>query len=165
MFTAILSTTILPVDGNYSVKTVAGADREEVLNNLAGVAHYIGHPDTKAIAEGLGATPAPTKLFKGLAVGEQAVCLPIKQGLSSRATEGFTIHQAIEEINTLDVRVITRLADASLAENAINHLRSELKRFGGFAYADAGDGGYLVEAAAAALNIADGKPVTDSVRL
>jgi len=111
MFAAILSTTILPVDGNYNVKTVTGVAREEVLNGLNGVAHYIGHPDTKAITEGLGAVPAPTKLFKGLAIGEQAVCLPIKQGLSSRAAEGFTVHQAIEEINTLDVRVITRLAD------------------------------------------------------
>ncbi len=106
---AILSTTVLPVDGTYRVVTLKGDDREQLLNSLSRVPHYVGHPDTKAIVEALGATPAPTKLFTGLQVGEQAVCFPIKQGLSSRATEGFTAHQAIAEICTLDVRVITRL--------------------------------------------------------
>lgn len=106
---AILSTTVLPIDGTYKVNTLKGDDREQLLNSLAGIPHYVGHPDTKAIVEALGATPAPTKLFTGLQVGEQAVCFPIKQGLSSRATEGFTVHQAIVEVGTLDVRVITRL--------------------------------------------------------
>jgi hypothetical protein len=106
---AILSTTVLPIDGTYKVYTLAGEAREHLLNSLSGVPHYVGHPDTKAIVEALGATQAPTKLFTGLEVGEQAVCFPIKQGLSTRATEGFTVHQAIEEVGTLDVRVITRL--------------------------------------------------------
>jgi hypothetical protein len=107
---AILSTTILPVDGTYRVVTMQGEYRELTLNSLSGVPHYIGHPDTKAIVEALGATQAPTKLFTGLEIGEQAVCFPIKQGLSDRAKEGLTNpNQAIEEIGTLDVRVITRL--------------------------------------------------------
>lgn len=106
---AILSTTVLPLDGTYNVRTVQGAERDGILNDqIAGVPHYIGHPDTKAIVEALGAVPAPTKLFAGLEIGEQCVCFPIKQGLSTRATEGFTVHQAIEEISKLDVRVITR---------------------------------------------------------
>jgi hypothetical protein len=109
MFTAILSTTIIPVDGTYNVKTLTGSEREAVLHSLEGVPHYIGHPDTKTIVEALGAVPAPTKLFRGLEVEAQAVCLPIKQGLSSRATEGFTVHQAIEEMGTLDVRILTRI--------------------------------------------------------
>lgn len=107
---AILSTTVLPIDGTYSVKTLKGDDREQLLTSLSGVPHYVGHPDTKAIVEALGATQAPTKFFTGLEVGERALCVPIKQGLSSRAIEGFTNpHQAIEEIGTLDMRVITRL--------------------------------------------------------
>jgi hypothetical protein len=106
---AILSTTVLPLDGTYRVQTMKDGDREQLLNSLSGVPHYVGHPDTKAIVEALGAVQAPTKLFTGLGVGEQAVCFPIKQGLSSRATEGFTVHQAIAEVGTLDVRVITRL--------------------------------------------------------
>lgn len=106
---AILSTTVLPLDGTYNVRTVQGAERDALLNCIIpGVPHYIGHPDTKAIVEALGAVPAPTKLFAGLQVGEQCVCFPIKQGLSTRATEGFTVHQAIAEVSTLDVRVVTR---------------------------------------------------------
>ena len=79
MFKAILSTTVLPIDGIYSVATLSGDAREQVLNSLTDVPHYVGHPDTKAIAEGLGAVVAPTKLFAGLKVGEEAICLPIKQ--------------------------------------------------------------------------------------
>jgi hypothetical protein len=52
---------------------------------------------------------APTKLFTGLEVGQSAVCFPIKQGLSTRAANGFTTHQAIEEIGMLDVRIMTRI--------------------------------------------------------
>lgn len=108
---AILSTTILPVDGIYEVGTVVGEERDEVLGSLEDLPHYIGHPDTKAIVEGLGAVQAESKLFGGLQVGESAVCFPIKQGLSDRAKEGFTNpHQAIEEIEKLDVRVLTRLS-------------------------------------------------------
>lgn len=107
---AILSTTILPLDGTYKVWTLRGEARTEVLCSLKGIPHYVGHPDTKAIVEAFGAVPAPTKLFAGLEVGERALCVPIKQGLSSRATDGFTSpHQAIEEIGTLDVRVISRI--------------------------------------------------------
>lgn len=108
---AILSTTVLPLDGTYSVKTLKGAERDECLQSLAGVPHYVGHPDTKAIVEALGAVQAPTKLFRGLDVGESCVCVPIKQSLSTRPPWiRFTVHQAIEELGTLDVRVLTRLA-------------------------------------------------------
>ena len=41
---AVLSTTILPLDGNYSVKTIKDID-------ITGVPHYIGHPATKEIVE------------------------------------------------------------------------------------------------------------------
>lgn len=111
---AILSTTILPVDGCYVVRTLTGDERAKVLESLSGVPHYIGHPDTKTIIEALGAVPAPTKLFAGLEVKEAALCFPIKQGLSDRGKEGFcSPHQAIEEINSLDVRIIKRIWDNS----------------------------------------------------
>jgi len=109
-FVAILSTTILPVDGTYSVRTLQGAERQTCLESLAGVPNYIGHPDTKVMVEALGATPPPSKLFQGLEIGQSAVCLPIKQGLSDRAKLGYTNpHQVIEDLGTLDVRVLTRL--------------------------------------------------------
>lgn len=106
----ILSTTILPIDGTYRVVTLRGEEREQSLSSLTGVPHYIGHPDTKTIVEALGAIPAPTKLFAGLQVGEVALCVPIKPGLSDRGKEGFSSpHQAIQEMETLDVRLLTRI--------------------------------------------------------
>lgn len=106
---AVLSTTALPVDGTYEVRTLHDDERDRCLKSLAGVPHFVGHPDTKAIVEAMGAVPAPTKPFKGLEHYETAVCFPIKQGLSTRASEGFTVHQAISEIATLDIRLITRI--------------------------------------------------------
>ena len=105
MFVAVLSTTVLPVDGVYRVETLPPGQ----IPSLQGVPHYIGHPDTKAIVEGLGAVPAPTKLFPGLAVGEQAICFPIAQGKSTRAVDGFTSPHQNVSLEDLQIRVITRL--------------------------------------------------------
>ena len=107
---AILTTTVLPIDGAYKVRTLEDKERESVLLRLNGVAHYISHPDTKVIVEKLGATKAESNLFIGLAVGESALCLPIKQGLSDRTRNGFSSpHQAVEELGMLSVRLITRV--------------------------------------------------------
>lgn len=103
MFVAVLSTTVLPLDGTYRVETIQGSP------DIAGVPHYIGHPDTRNLVESLGAVQAETKLFSGLQSGEQAVCFPIQQGKSSRASEGFTSpHQSVS-LSDLSVRVITRI--------------------------------------------------------
>jgi len=102
---AVLSTTVLPVDGVYRVHTLPPGE----IPDLSGVPHYIGHPDTKAIVEGLGAVPAPTKLFSGLQVGEQAICFPIAQGKSTRAVDGFTSPHQNVDLSDLQIRVITRL--------------------------------------------------------
>lgn len=102
---AILSTTILPIDGTYQVETITG----DKMPDITGIKHYVGHPDTKQIIEQLGAVPANTKLFEGLAVGESAVCFPIQQGKSSRAEKGFTeVHENVS-LEDLDVRIITRI--------------------------------------------------------
>jgi len=76
---------------------------------MTGVPHYIGHPDTKAIVEELGAVPASTKLFPGLQVGETAVCFPVAQGKSTRAVDGFTSPHQNVSLGDLQVRVIIRL--------------------------------------------------------
>jgi len=104
-FVAVLSTTVLPLDGVYRVETLPPGE----VPDITGVPHYIGHPDTKAIVEGLGAVPAPSKLFPGLTVGEQAICFPIAQGKSTRAVEGFTTPHQNVDLSDLQVRVITRL--------------------------------------------------------
>jgi hypothetical protein len=117
MFVAVLSTTVLPLDGTYRVETIQALGTcpncrgtGEVLNiDITGVPHYIGHPDTRALVESFGAVQAETKLFAGLQLGEQAVCFPIQQGKSSRASEGFTSpHQAVG-LEDISIRVITRM--------------------------------------------------------
>lgn len=102
---AVLSTTVLPLDGVYSVETLQKGE----IPDLVGVPHYIGHPSTKAIVEGLGAVPAPTKLFPGLQPGEQAVCFPIAQGKSSRTVDGFSSPHQDVSLDDLQVRVIQRI--------------------------------------------------------
>lgn len=110
-FTAVLSTTVLPLDGVYRVVTLSGVARAAALASLAGagVPHYVGHPDTKVLLEALGAVQAPSKLFPGQQIGDVVLCVPIRQGLSSRATDGFTVHQAIEELESLDVKTVERI--------------------------------------------------------
>lgn len=100
--TAVLSTVVIPLDGTYEVKTLASAP------DISGVPHYVGHPDTKAIIEALGAVPASSKLFTGLQVGESAIAFPIKQGRSNRAQGGTAVNQAVT-MKDLDIRVVTRL--------------------------------------------------------
>lgn len=108
MIIAILSTTVLPIDGQYSIQTLSAEQRAEL--RLSDIAHYVGHPDTKAIVELLGAVPAPTRLFAGLQVGESAICVPIAQGKSTRATEGFTSpHQVVDAPELLEFRLLTRI--------------------------------------------------------
>ncbi len=107
---AILSTSVMPIDGTYTITTLTGNARALVLQNLEHVQHCIGHPDTRTLVEALGASKAPSNLFTGLQVGESCLCLPIKQGMSSRAGLGYTIHQAIADLDGLDVRILTRTA-------------------------------------------------------
>jgi len=104
-FVAILSTTVLPLDGTYRVETLPPGE----VPDITGVPHYIGHPDTKQIVEGLGAVPTSTKLFPGQQVGEQVICFPIAQGKSTRAVDGFTSPHQTVDLADLQVRVITRL--------------------------------------------------------
>jgi len=103
---AILSTTVLPIDGTYKVETV-GEFKTELF---AGIQHFVGHPDTKEIVESFGAIQAESKLFAGLQVGESAVCVPIQQGKSTRSEQGFTTPHQNVTTDVLEVRIITRLA-------------------------------------------------------
>jgi hypothetical protein len=100
---AVLSTTVLPVDGLYRVTTVPFGSVD-----IVGVPHYIGHPDTKAIVEELGAVQSTEKLFMGCSVNETVICFPIQQGKSTRAVDGFTTHQSVDTTD-LAVRVLTRV--------------------------------------------------------
>lgn len=103
MIKAVLSTTIVPLDGTYDIRTVKNAD-------IAGVPHYIGHPATKEIVERMGAIKADSNLFAGLEIGEKAVAFSIKQGLSSRKSEGFTNPHQDVTADQLQIRIIERRA-------------------------------------------------------
>jgi hypothetical protein len=102
-FKAILTTTIMPVDGLYDVRTL-----EKRPTSLAGVQHYIGHPSTRLIVESLGADKASSNLFKGLDVGEIALVCSIKQGRSKRSEEGKTVDQNVS-IDDISFRIIRRI--------------------------------------------------------
>jgi len=100
---AVLTTTVCPLDGVYRVETLTTRP-----NTLAGVPHYVGHPATKAIVEAMGAVKAPSNLFGGLAVGETALVVSIKQGRSTRAQTGVTVDQEVT-LDDLDFRALTRI--------------------------------------------------------
>lgn len=129
---AILSTTILPLDGMYAVASeeTLGPLSEGVVCSPAiatsadlavaypippvtiqwkGTPHYIGHPDTAQFVESRGAIKAPSNLFRGLEVGQAALCVAIKQGRSTRATLGHTeAHQEVTK-DDLVIRIIQRV--------------------------------------------------------
>lgn len=129
---AILSTTILPLDGMYAVVSeeaiglltegvhVSPAlatqadlavpyDLPSVVVKWGGTPHYVGHPATAALIEKRGAVKAATNLFPGLEIGQAALCVAIKQGRSTRATKGHT--EAHQEVtwDDLTIRVIQRV--------------------------------------------------------
>jgi len=107
---AITSTTILPLDGVYEVKTIelTSAIQAEIARQR--VPHYVGHPATKIIIEErLQAVPAESKLFPGLQSGESMLCVPIKQGRSDRSKGGTSINQEVS-LEDLDFRIVTRLS-------------------------------------------------------
>lgn len=102
---AVLSTTVLPLDGTYKVVTLPAGE----VPDLTGIPHYVGHPDTKGIIEAAGAVPAPVKLFTGLQIGEAALCVPIAQGKSARDSGSGTLPNQAVTLADLSLRVLTRL--------------------------------------------------------
>lgn len=102
---AVLSTTVIPIDGVYEIRTV-----EPDAVDIEGVPHYIGHPSTRQIVEGMGAVPAPSNLFPGLEPGEYAVCFAISQGKSKRRELGFTVPHQDVALEDLTCRIIRRLS-------------------------------------------------------
>jgi hypothetical protein len=100
---AILSTTVLPLDGTYQVKTL------NAVPDIRGVTHFIGHPATREIIENLGAVSTLQKMFKGLEVGESALACSIKQDRTNRKDNGFTSPHQDVTISDLQFRLITRI--------------------------------------------------------
>lgn len=103
MIVAVLSTSVMPKDGLYSIKTV---DRDSV--NLKGLPHYIGHPCTKRIVEKLGAVPAKSRTFRGLRIGESAICVPIRHSKNHREHHFTRANQKVT-IDDLCFRVLRRI--------------------------------------------------------
>lgn len=99
-FVAILSTTILTV-GDFRVEQIAFPE------SLAGIPHYVGHPETKALIEELGAQQAPEKLFTGLQVGETYLAVPLA---NNKREAGWTVHQAVAGVHELRAMRVTRIS-------------------------------------------------------
>ena len=102
MIIALLSTTVLPLDGTYTVQ------RLENIPNVTGLPHYIGHPDTKRIVENMGAIQSESRLFESLLPGQSAIACSIQHGMSTRATQGFTNPHQEVTVDMLEFRLITR---------------------------------------------------------
>lgn len=98
---AILSSTVLPIDGDYR--------RREITfpGNLEGVQHYVGHPATKELVEALGATRAESNLFGGLEVGEACLCVPLAKPRDDGKSE-WTNHAAVESTKDLKAILVIR---------------------------------------------------------
>ena len=103
MIVAILSTSVMPKDGIYSIRTV---NRKKI--NLHGLPHYIGHPCTKKIIESMGAVAAPDRTFHGLDVGEEAICVPIKHRKNKREHRFARANQVVG-IKDLCFRILKRI--------------------------------------------------------
>ena len=103
MIVAVLSTSVMPKDGIYTIRTVS---KNKI--SLKGIRHYIGHPCTKGIVESMGAIPAKNHTFKGLKVGECAICVPIKHNKNHREHK-FTRANQIVTIDDLCFRILKRI--------------------------------------------------------
>ena len=101
---AVLSTTVLPLDGAYLVETLM-VSTEDLVKMLEGVPHYIGHPSTQAVVESLGATQAKDKLFAGLQVGQTALAFP----LIHNPRRGWVTTEQEVDLPGLRIRKITRV--------------------------------------------------------
>lgn len=99
-FVAILSSTVL-TDGTFECQTIP------FPTDLSSVPHYVGHPDTKALIEALGAVQSSEKLFAGLEVGESYLAVPLAK---NARTEGWTTNTAVSSISELTARLVTRIA-------------------------------------------------------
>ena len=100
--TAILSSTILNVEGTYKAEFVTA---ESII--FEGVPSYCGHPNTAAILADLGVTKPETNLFEGLEIGQSFLAVPL---MNNPRTEGHTVHQSIETISELRLTLVTRIA-------------------------------------------------------
>lgn len=95
MIVAVLSTSVMPKDGVYSIYTIP---RKAV--HIEGVPHYIGHPCTKRIIEEMGAVQASNRSFKGLRIKHER---NKREHRYTRANQNVTV-------DDLCFRVLKRLA-------------------------------------------------------
>lgn len=100
MFQAVLSSTVLSLDGSYTVKTLDAAP------DVAGVPHFVGHPSTKEVLNNAGAVYTPG-LFAGLEPGQSFLASSLAQPRSG----GQDATTQETEVTPADLtwRVVTRL--------------------------------------------------------
>ena len=99
MLKAILSTTVL-TEGTFTCREVSFDSVD-----LKGVPSYVGHPDTKALLERMGAVTTPG-LFDGLQVGECFLAVPLA---NNKREAGWTVDQAIQGLGDLKAKLVVRV--------------------------------------------------------
>lgn len=100
---AALSSTVINVTGEYRVEVGIS-----VPNSLEGIPHYVGHPDTAAVLNRLGAVAQPKgSMFGGLEIGQSFVAVPLQ---NPDRSGGWTVDQALASVDQLRVTLVTRIA-------------------------------------------------------
>lgn len=102
---AVLSSAVMPTDGVYEIKTLPS----HLAVNFIGVPHYIGHTYTRKIVERLGAVRSIKSAFRGLKVGESALCVPINHAFQNRRKHQFTKADQKVSLKNLNFRILTRI--------------------------------------------------------
>lgn len=109
MIKAILSSTVLTMDGTYKVSSLSGQEAAEAIASAAknGVTHFVGHPSTKILLDAAGVKQDQNKVFVGLKTGESFIAVP----LAVNPREGHvTSDQAISAWSEVIVKVVTRIS-------------------------------------------------------
>lgn len=99
-FVAVLSSTLLQLEGDYRYASLTGAPE------IRDVPHFVGHPATKFLLDGLGAVYSKG-LFQGLEVGATFVVAQLKD---PRKGAAFTVDQPGVAPEDLKWGTVTRLA-------------------------------------------------------
>lgn len=106
---AVLSSTVLSLDGTYTVQTLDGPPVVDGASAVAGLPHYVGHPATAAVLDAAGAVHTKG-LFPGLQVGQAFYACSLAQPRNGGA-DSHTSHQAVNDpLNDLVWRLVTRVA-------------------------------------------------------
>ena len=107
---ALLSSTILTVDGTYKVETLDLEGFKDLVFDKKGIPHYVGHPFTLALIEKIFKDIfvfQKGEYFSGLKAGESFLTISLKN--SNRHKVGFTTDKVVTSLNDFVFKTVTRI--------------------------------------------------------